>query len=161
MATTEELVAAVKQYAKDHYTEGWDVVHETYSDTELEGVLIGAEKPVTTQTEAIAELQKVVDIWKERIGATSSGWEEKPCQKCGARVRRTLEQWDLTDGVALCDERDLCETRQMTEIVIVDQDTAQEFMDVVQKRTERMVTDEDREAQAAYDDENPPMHQSC
>lgn len=47
-----ELVAAVKDYALDHYNEGgWDVLVESYDDAEIEDELEAYN--ITTLTEAL------------------------------------------------------------------------------------------------------------
>lgn len=57
-----ELVEQVKQYAMDHYTDGWDVVAECYDDPKI-AEMIGR---ATTLEEAIHELTPFVEIWADR-----------------------------------------------------------------------------------------------
>lgn len=67
----QELVDAVKQYAKDHYEEdGWDYVEETMDDLEIAQEISGALTP----EEAIAKmynLVKILDDHRKEIQSTA------------------------------------------------------------------------------------------
>ena len=58
MATKIEMVSAVKEYAKAHYTKGWDVVVECYSDSMIEAAIEGAST-------VMGALRKVSKLAKE------------------------------------------------------------------------------------------------
>ena len=67
----QELIDAVKQYAKEHYeTDGWDYVIETMDDMEI-AQEIG---DTTTPEEAIAkmyDLVKMLDTHRKEIQSTA------------------------------------------------------------------------------------------
>lgn len=57
------LIAAVKRYATDHYTDGgWDVIVECFTDEELD-VAIGK---ATTLRGALYKLRAPVSVWADR-----------------------------------------------------------------------------------------------
>ena len=58
-----DLVAALKQYATDHYNDGgWDVVVECYTDDEIAD-RIGDAK---TLDEAVDAFDALIDVWRDR-----------------------------------------------------------------------------------------------
>ncbi len=67
----QELIDAVKQYAKEHYeTDGWDYVIETMDDMEIAQEISGAVTP----KEAIAkmyDLVKMLDVHRKEIQSTA------------------------------------------------------------------------------------------
>lgn len=60
---TAVLLAQVKQYALDHYTDGgWDVIVECFTDEELAEAIGGA----TTLKGALRKLRPPVSVWADR-----------------------------------------------------------------------------------------------
>lgn len=62
MSSVAEQVQAVRAHAIEHYTEGWDVIVEAYTDEEIAAELTD----VSTCGEAIAVIAEVVGILDER-----------------------------------------------------------------------------------------------
>ena len=63
MATTEEMVKAVKKYAEEHYNEGgWDSIVECYEDSEIAAEIDGC----STVEEAIRKVGRGCKLWDER-----------------------------------------------------------------------------------------------
>jgi hypothetical protein len=59
----QELIQAVKQYARDHYNEGgWDFVVECYEDSEIAEVITGAK----SEKQAISMMRRRVSLQDER-----------------------------------------------------------------------------------------------
>jgi hypothetical protein len=61
-AVNQDLVDAVKAYARENYEQGWDEVIECYEDKDIWEVIAGARTPAG----AIRKMRAVVDIRKER-----------------------------------------------------------------------------------------------
>ena len=62
MALSAEDLNKLKAHAEAHYDEGWDVVVETYTDSEL----AEATEDCSTLEEAIAWMEDLVDIWDDQ-----------------------------------------------------------------------------------------------
>jgi hypothetical protein len=73
MTDMQELIDGVKAHAQENYEAGWDVIVECYEDDQIKGMLLGADKPVTTVLEAIEEVRPVVSIWVSRVLDTRPG----------------------------------------------------------------------------------------
>lgn len=69
MNTTEEMIAAVRAHAKANYSiEGWDILVESYEDSQIREEIEGmyGDSPCTTNEEAIKRLGSTVGIVEER-----------------------------------------------------------------------------------------------
>jgi hypothetical protein len=67
MTDMQELVDGVKAHAQEHYEAGWDVIVECYEDEDIQSMLLGADKPVTTVLEAIEAVRPAVSLWVSRV----------------------------------------------------------------------------------------------
>lgn len=65
MTTMQEMIEAVKTYAKAHYNEGgWDSIVECYEDSDLSKEI--KEGKCSTVAEAIAYVGKGCEVWDDR-----------------------------------------------------------------------------------------------
>jgi len=101
--TKQELVAAVKKHAREHYEEGgWDYVVEAYDDNELAEAIGNAQ----TVRGAIANVRKIVgvqdsvrsDVEAEYDGDKDTGAvefspERHPNGRVNSRRERALDRW--------------------------------------------------------------------
>ena len=63
MTTTTEMIAAVKQHARDNYErDGWDYVVECWENADIEKAISGA----TTTAAAIQRVRKIVTALNDR-----------------------------------------------------------------------------------------------
>lgn len=53
-----ELIEAVREHAKAHYDEGWDIIVEAYEDREI----VEAYGDATTPEQAIASMAEIVEL---------------------------------------------------------------------------------------------------
>jgi len=80
--TTEQAVAKIKQWALDHYSKGWDVVVECWSDADIaeyvmtEGGYIGARKEIGETMRLLADMQAEHDA-EARNGAGGHYYGER------------------------------------------------------------------------------------
>ena len=65
---TSSLIAAVKAHAIENYDNGWDVVIETFTDSEIAEQIEGS----TTAADAISQMREYVELYSEAREAAVS-----------------------------------------------------------------------------------------